>query len=68
MDSASSTATPTAAPTSGFDGVLGGGANKSDQYQNATIVTFFTSLGASLAVFAIQVLVFLLLKGKLPRI
>ena len=48
--------------------VLSGGSANTSKYQNITLGTFFSSLGVSIAMFALQFTIFLLLKGKLPRI
>ena len=65
---AASTTAPAATSTNAVDQIFGAGQQKNEQYENITIGTFFTSLGVSLVVFVVQVTVFLLLKGKLPRI
>ena len=71
MASSTTTAAGSAATgngTTGLDVILGGAAAQNEKYQNVTIGTFFSSLGVSLVVFAVQFGIFLLLKGRLPRI
>ena len=60
-----------AAPTGTGGGVLGGLAGTAGQVSaknNISIPTFFSSLVVSIVVFAAQALLFLIIKGKLPRI
>ena len=66
--SASSSASATITPGSGLDGLLSASQSQNGKYQNITIGTFMSSLGGALVIFAVQILVFLILKGKLPRI
>ena len=39
-----------------------------NQKANVTVATFFSSLIVSVAIFTAQIVVFLIIKGKLPRI
>lgn len=60
-------ATPTATPT-GAVGILEAGAGRGQGTQGITLTTFFASLISSIAIFAVEFGVFLLIKNKFSRI
>ena len=69
--SSASSTTSCSAVASGTNGFLDGLAGNACQVSlknTVSVPTFFSSLVVSVAVFAIQALLFLIIKGKLPRI
>ena len=58
---------PSATPTSILD-PLNSGSDKAQQTQGISLSTFFASLAGGVAIFGIEFLLFLLIKGRLSRI
>ena len=67
MSAATSAGASAGTSTPGID-AIDNGAGKAQQSQGISLSTFFASLAGGLAIFGVELLLFLIIKGKFSRI